>query len=226
MLGKIFELLLDKIYPVRCAFCGKEEVVDKDMLICPKCVKCLPYTAKDGCFDGGRYVEYLVSPLFYKDSVRDAIIKFKFSGRQVYDKTFAALIYKSIQNINEVMCSDLIIPVPLSKKRFTERGYNQSALLAKELSRMLYIDYDDDILIRTRNTKRQSKVSLEEKHNNVRDAFASTQSLEGKRVLLIDDIYTTGATMNECARVLKTVGCDKVYGASIAAYPRVYKTKI
>lgn len=220
MAGNIIKFFLDKLYPNRCVFCGREEVFDESFLVCPRCQKELPYTPEHDSFDGGRYIEYLISPLYYKDLVRSCIVRYKFYNKKLYHYTLATIISMQLEKIDEIRNADYILPVPLSKKRLKQRGYNQSALIAKDLSDMLGIKFDEDILIRLRHTKRQSKLNFTQKQVNVLGAFACTQSLKGKSVILVDDLYTTGATINECAKMLKQVGCSKVYGVTVAIFPK------
>jgi ComF family protein len=113
---------------------------------------------------------------------------------------------------------DCIIPVPLHSTRKRERGFNQSEILAQELSDLIHIPVLKKILKRTRNTKDQTKLTPEERIENVKGAFAlkDPEKIEGKRIILVDDVITTGATLGECARVLSKAGADKIMGATIA----------
>ena len=109
---------------------------------------------------------------------------------------------------------DMVVPVPLYRLRREERGYNQSAILAERLSEIMKVVYEPGILNRIRSTKQQAKLSMEERWANVRDAFAidpeNCQFLNGKRILLVDDIVTTGATISEAARPFRACGAARV----------------
>ncbi len=100
---------------------------------------------------------------------------------------------------------DTIIPVPISKKRRKERGYNQSELIAKEIAKNLGIEYNTDCLFKVKNIVEQSKLNKEERQKNIQGVYElhKQNRLQNKKILLIDDIYTTGSTVNECCKILK-----------------------
>lgn len=112
----------------------------------------------------------------------------------------------------------LIVSAPLHKKRLKWRGYNQSECLAKELATRLRVKFCPDCLIKTKKTPPQAELSGKEREGSVKNAFACPQSfaVAGHRVLLVDDVYTTGSTMQECARVLKAAGARQVWGVVVA----------
>jgi ComF family protein len=114
--------------------------------------------------------------------------------------------------------ADLIIPVPLHPRRLRWRGFNQSLLLAKQVSRKYDVPMDPFVLYRKRETAPQTQLAENERRKNVRGAFATDpeKSLKGKSLLLIDDVYTSGATVNECSRVLLHDGAKDVYVLTLA----------
>ena len=114
--------------------------------------------------------------------------------------------------------ADLILPVPLHPKRLRWRGFNQALLLARQLSRAYGIATDPLVLRRIKETPPQTQLNEEERRRNVRDAFALApgRSLEGKKILLVDDVYTSGATVNECSRTLKKSGVERVFVVTLA----------
>lgn len=115
--------------------------------------------------------------------------------------------------------ASLLVPVPLAPKRFNERGFNQALLLAAALGKILAIPVDTNTLLRIKETKPQVECETsQERQKNVLGAFALRESgdLKGKTILLVDDIYTSGATMNECARLLKRAGARTVWGVAVA----------
>jgi ComF family protein len=124
------------------------------------------------------------------------------------------LLYERLKN----EYADIIIPVPISKKRMNERGYNQAELIAKKLSTLLNIKYNKNTLIKIRDTKRQSELPKEERNKNIKNSFklADTYSISSKNVILIDDVFTTGVTANECSKELKKGGAHKITVATIA----------
>jgi ComF family protein len=111
----------------------------------------------------------------------------------------------------------MLVPVPLHPKRLRERGYNQASLLSKELGKLVGLPVEDDTLIRVKDSVPQARTrSAIERRRNVQDAFASHQRLEGKQILLIDDVCTTGATLDACATALKAAGAGSVWGLTVA----------
>ena len=116
------------------------------------------------------------------------------------------------------MPGEVLVPVPLHQKRLRERGYNQSSLLAQELGKLINLPVVDNYLFRQRHAPPQARTStVEERQSNVADAFTCRdQRLQGKQVLLIDDVSTSGATLNACAAALKAIGATSVWGLTLA----------
>ena len=114
--------------------------------------------------------------------------------------------------------NSVLVPVPLDRKKLKQRGYNQSEELAKELSKITNIPVLSDVLIKTKTTASQMKLNKEERQSNIQGAFTvqNPSEIEGKKVFLIDDVYTTGSTMEECANVLRTYRTNRVFGLVIA----------
>lgn len=208
--------LLDLLFPPRCIFCRAPLSQNQSPLTCSTCMDSLPVTAGSGCFEGTKHTAYVIAPFYYKDTVRRAILDFKYHNRVVFAETLAHFMLQRLQQIDEVKKLDLIIPVPLSTKRMRKRGYNQAGLLADFISRGLNIPCEFDLLIRTRDTRVQNRLNSIQRAQNVQQAFGCTEALEGKSILLIDDIYTSGATLNSCAYALKNVGASKVIAATVA----------
>ncbi len=112
---------------------------------------------------------------------------------------------------------DLVIPVPISKSRKKTRGYNQAAMLSRPLARYFNLPHHVDLLLRIKETESQIQLSAEDRFHNMEGAFwINPAKLKGRTILVIDDIITTGATMNQCAKALFEAGAEKVYGLSIA----------
>ena len=113
---------------------------------------------------------------------------------------------------------DIIIPVPISKKRKKERGYNQSALLAREIAKQLNIGYNDTSLIKIKNITPQSSLKKEDRIKNVQNVYSviNNEKIKNKSILLIDDIYTTGSTVNECSKKLIEYGANRIGILTIA----------
>ncbi len=152
---------------------------------------------------------------FFEGTVRQAIHLFKYRRSRHMVGPLAELLLESIEP--DFAKSDAVVPVPLHERRLRERSYNQSQLLASEVSQALGIVLVDNSLVRLRDTKPQMRLPAEDRSQNVRDAFGTIDhSLAGKKVLLIDDVCTTGATLSECASALKKTGVATVWAACVA----------
>ena len=211
----IFSGLLDLFFPPRCAFC-RRFVKNSRELICPDCRTSLPYTRAGGEQHGDHF-SVCFAPLYYEDKVRDSLLRYKFHDATGYADAYAELLADCIRQ-NLAGRYDLISWVPLSKKRLKERGYDQAMLLT--LSTALRLD---DVAVSTlkkvRDVEKQSTVGSGEKRRaNIAGAYAieDAELIAGKRILLIDDIVTTGATLSECAFTLKEAGAAEVLCAAVA----------
>lgn len=222
----ISELFFPKQY--KCIFCGCET---GNYAICDKCNASLPYISepicekcgghKSGagdvcieCKDKNLYYEKCYCVFDYIDDVQSKIIAFKQGGYKHIGETFAYVINDKFQTIDNKI--DIIIPIPISKERLKERGFNQSEVLCQELDTKLPIS--SNLLSRIRNTPHQTGLSKSNRLKNLEGCFEVTnkKAIKGKRILLIDDIYTTGSTLNECAKTLITCGASTVYGLCLA----------
>lgn len=211
---KLTEKLLDLLYPPRCAFCRR--LLWKETLMCPGCAKSLPYTGAGARYGRISHIADCVSPLYYEGDVRASLLRYKFHSLTAYSKVYSKIIVKCIDEC-QISC-DIITWVPLSAKRLRKRGYDQARLLAAEIAREKNIPCVS-LLKKTVNNPAQSGTGSPEKRKaNVAGvyAFAGDMPLDGKSVLLIDDIVTTGATLSECARVLRAAGAGPVYAATLA----------
>ena len=212
---KVVDWLLDLIYPPRCAFCrrllsGREKGVSRF------CRPKLPYVPADGQVQHFRNVDKCLSPLYYHGSVKDSLHRYKFGGATAYADIYSEFIVKCIDE-NQISC-DSITWVPLSRRRLRRRGYDQAELLAKLIAKHLG-QSPVRLLKKQRDTPPQSKTgSVEKRRANIAGAYACLRPelVQGKQVLLVDDIVTTGATLSEAARVLKKAGAKEVICATLA----------
>jgi ComF family protein len=137
-------------------------------------------------------------------------------------ETLALLIaehlFLSGKNKEEIWQNSILIPIPLDKKKLKSRGYNQAEELAKELSKILKVPVISNNLIKTRVTLPQVELSAEKRGQNLKNAFLvkSPEQIKGKKIFLVDDVYTTGSTMEECSRVLRDAAAKQVWGIVIA----------
>lgn len=157
----------------------------------------------------------------YTDIIRDTIIKYKFNEKSYLYKTFSYLILNNEKIIKYINKYDYIICVPIHKKRKKSRGYNQSELIIKDVCKNnKNIKMENDILIKIKNVKPQSSLDKKARVTNIKNAYIlnmkNKEKILDKKILIFDDIYTTGSTANECARVLKTYGAKKVGILTIA----------
>lgn len=187
------EDLLDIIFPKKCGNCGKLSRT----WICDNCFENLKYGNIQKIEDGE--INCLIS-LFSYGEIREKMLKFKFNEEAYLYHYFVELASRNSKIKNIIKKSDLIIPVPMYCLKRWKRGYNQSELIAKGISKELKIPMFSNILIKHKNTKTQSLLNLEERKNNLKGCFEvmNKDLLENKKVLLVDDIYTTGTTVKEC----------------------------
>lgn len=225
--------LIELLFPRRCPICDRP--VDKmgsdickkcqpkiryvESPYCLKCGKSLKDDTKEYCqdcenathiFDRGR-------ALYEYEGVKKAIYRFKYEGRQEYAAFFGRQLAKKLSTEILNWKVDAILPVPLHKDRLKKRGYNQASLLAKELGKALKIPVNEEILYRKKATVPQKQLNVKERQNNLKNAFKIRQNdVKLKTVIVVDDIYTTGSTMNAIAQCLKDEGVEKVFFVSLA----------
>ncbi len=210
-----FSALLDILFPPRCVFCRKILRSGREG-ICPKCEAELPYTGSHAG-QKGDFFSVCVSPLYYEDDVRESLLRYKFHDARGYATTYGRLLAQCIKTELSGRY-DLISWVPLSRKRYHERGYDQAMLLALAAA----LELDDvavSTLEKTRHVEKQSQMGSPEKRRaNISGAYTVTdpELIEGKRILLIDDIITSGSTLGECARMLREAGAAEVLCATVA----------
>jgi len=232
-------LLKNILSPPVCVFCHCPLHIESQSYICAKCALNLPYNNGKRCqiccspLDiayGDLYCAHCkktkrafaqnVSRYIYKDNVAEAIKRMKFGKRQLWiadclGKFLAETIKKSYDNV----AFDLVLFVPISKKRLREREFNQSEIIADAVCKNLKLPIAKDVLIKPIDIPKQSGLSFEKRKKNVKEAFKikNPDCVIDKTILLIDDIFTTGATLNECAKTLKKVGAAVVFCATIAS---------
>ncbi len=211
----VFTSILDLLFPQKCTFCRKL-LHSGESGMCAACEKELPYT-RGQAKQNGDFYSVCVSPLFYEGSVREAILRFKFRDATSYAGLFGKLIADCIRE-NLSNRYDLISWVPLSAKRLKKRGYDQAMLLAMAAA----LELDDvavETLVKHTDVPAQSGMgSAEKRRANISGSYSVSDAelIAGKRVLLIDDIVTTGSTLSECARMLRGAGASDVVCATLA----------
>lgn len=206
----MFDNLLNLIFPNVCGFC--DEITKNNL--CDSCkVKSQIHKKEKELYVFDKYFDELLYLYNYEGIIRDSIIKYKFNDKSYIYKTFAEEIINSQKLSSKIKKIDMIIPVPISKKRKEERGYNQSQLIAKYLSKKFNKKYIKNVLIKNKNNLLQSSLNKTKREKNVIGVYDIPKEknfeIENKNVILIDDIYTTGSTVNECSKILKNKGHAK-----------------
>lgn len=210
---KILQSVLDFLFPTKCTFCHR--LTQDGAAVCVQCRGKLPFTgeAAKQVFPN---LSACYSPLYYTDLVRDSLLRYKFGGLKLYASVYGDYLAKCIDE-NNISC-DSITWVPLSRRRLHARGYDQARLLAEDLSHRLDIPCSG-MLQKIRNTAAQSgSGNAEKRRQNVKGVYRAVQEemIRGKTILLVDDIVTTGATLSECAGVLRRSGAERVIGLTVA----------
>ncbi len=213
--------LLDLVLPPRCVVCGRVET-----WLCDSCAEQLPFAARAVCprcgnaWDGHgicmrcRAAPLHVAPIHsvyvFQDQIRDAIYALKYRGGRGVAHPLGQRMADAWRQVR--FTGDLLVPVPLHVDREAKRGYNQSTLLARELASRIALPLDEFLLFRVRSTKSQARLKPHERWTNVRDAFLCSESrdLSGMCVTLVDDVATTGATLDACAVALLAQGARTV----------------
>jgi competence protein ComFC len=198
----------------KCEVCGQPlagmTAEEAEQLICRACQQ------KTYAFDRARSLGIYDGPL-----VR-AILLLKWERIEPLGSWFAQRLAETAEREGDLLAGDVVVPVPLHRDRERERGYNQAGLISKPLARRLNLPHKSVLLMRTRPRPNKQVLSLEERWESVRGAFATRlgSQVDNKRVLLVDDVMTTGATLDACARALLESGAKSVIGLTVARAAR------
>lgn len=224
---KVFNWLLDLIFPPRCLLCD-EVLTVKEQHVCVacdinrfinegnRCIKCgrLISSMEERC-DVCKQVDYSFDQGFallqYEGIIHTTFYRLKYGNRKEVGTAFGEMMAKYLRDKIRHMDISVIIPVPLHPSREKQRGYNQAEVIAKTLAKEMNLPVDTNYLLRIKATKPQSSINLRARQNNLKNAFSVSSKQHYEQVLLIDDIYTSGNTMDQCAKVLKEAGVKKVY---------------
>lgn len=216
--GRLMAGLLHLLFPAKCAFCG-EIVREEDNLLCSDCRRKLPYTPAGQVLREEDSYLRCSSAFYYEGALRKTFLRYKFQGRDFYGERFGDFTAKAAKK-QLPGGWDLVTWAPLSKKRLKKRGYDQAKLLAEVIAEEFGLPLVPT-LVKVRNTKPQSRLNdSAARAKNAKDAYAPIPglSLAGKRVLLVDDVLTTGSTLKECAKVLRSCGAARVDCAVLARH--------
>lgn len=231
---RIKNFILDILFPPHCISCQREgsylcedcqsliEILEN--LHCPVCGKRLStinYITSGVCRKCGNKTELngLYAATSYQNKIVRKLID-QFKGTPLVKelaKPLANLIITHFQLLNQRFAGFVLIPVPLYKSRLKQRGFNQAEEISKELSKSLKLSTISDVLIKIKKTLPGVGLSQEERKENIKGAFLvkNKDMIKNQKILLVDDIYTTGSTMSECARVLKTAGAKEIWGVVV-----------
>ena len=217
----LFKKLIKIIWPQRCGSC--HDIIDPNSFLCDSCTDELCFTeapickfcgrGKDRCCCRRHKREYerVIARFYYEKSAGNIIRNLKFRNMAGNAAFIAEQLVIYIHEEYDIIF-DLIASVPMSLKDKTKRGYNQAELIGKELSKQLQIKYDEKALYKVQENRTQHKLSAKERTGNVFGVYeADPASVNGKTILLVDDIVTTGATLNECAKMLRLAGAEQVF---------------
>ena len=208
--------LLEILIPIKCGMCNKIS----EECICKKCethlkeleINCIRYDKK--------YNIEKMHVYRYEEHIRKMIIGYKFYEKPYLYKTFSKLLLK-----NEKVCGflknyDIIIPVPIHRKRKLERGYNQTELIARDIAKNTHLVLEKNVLKKHKNIVSQSSLDKKERRQNIKNAFSiyerNIDKIYNKNVLIFDDIYTTGSTIKECTKTLRKANPKKIGVLTIA----------
>jgi competence protein ComFC len=225
--GKLIELAVDSFFPRQCVGCGKV-----GGFLCPECLGKLPRLLPPICPNCGRSqasgivcpdcrqrqteIDGIRSPFRFDEVIRKAIHQLKYRNLKAISPCLAELLADYIRSNS--LPGEALVCVPLHPRRLRERGYNQSSLLAKELGKSIDLPVIEDCLIRVEQAQPQVRaVDVEERRRNVADAFVCRdEKVGGKQIILIDDVCTSGATLESCAAALKSKDATSVWGLTLA----------
>lgn len=226
-------LLLQLLFPLRCPVC--DEIVrpagEKICLECmsrlrlitpPWCMRCGRKLQEEGeyCAEcAGKERPYIRGRALYEyTSAAQSIYRFKYAGRQEYAAYFGEQMAEYLGEFIKAVQPDGLVPVPLHKSRRRKRGYNQAELLARALGERFHLPVYDKLLVRVKNTRPLKELNASQRQNNLKKAFKVAQNdVKLKKLIIIDDIFTTGSTIEEAARMLRRAGVENIYFLTLAA---------
>ena len=220
------DALVRLLFPHHCLLCN--EILMPNQRLCADCRAHAPYIlppvcsqcgrSEDVCICGGHThaFERCVSPFYHEDRVRDTVLRIKEEFDAVVADGFAAEMAEVIRREYGGIAFDMVTSVPLHKKDFYDRGFDQAGGLAKALTERLGLPYET-VLTKLTRTEPQKELTAIRRRGNLLGVFDVTADVAGRTILLVDDVITTGSTLDECAKMLKIFGAREVYAVTAAA---------
>ncbi|MBQ3573399.1 MAG: ComF family protein [Clostridia bacterium] len=242
MKNNLKKILLNLVYPPRCVFCSRRLSPKTRLLVCPTCANELPYCRAysrcrrcgkpvpqgagnmcNSCYTRKHYNTRITSAFVYTDRARDAVLAFKKEYNASGAGTLAIYVAGMVKYDFGGVDFDAVVSVPPRKKSSSEERFDQAACLGKAVARRLGIPYISHAMVQTGIGRKQSSLSYSARIENVKNKFAvkKPNAIDKKTILLIDDVCTSGATLEECAKMLKESGAFRVYAATIATVPAI-----
>lgn len=195
--------------PYQCFLCDEEDVIGDDGL-CDDCRAKLKYCPNPICLAP---LDGITVGLQYSDSIASAVLRFKKGGQKEYAAFFAQYL-----SVPAEWQADMLVPVPMHPLRKWMRGFNHTELLSAYLSKAVQIPYSTKLLFKTKYSMEQKAImDAADRRKNIRGSFQCDPLVKGMRIVLVDDVFTTGATVYECAKVLKQAGASKVYLSAVTS---------
>ena len=222
------EVLYSIFFPRRCPICDEALVYGKD--ICEKCERGLPYIGEPSCKKCGKqllderseycpdcsrkvhYYKQGKSIFSYTKGLKRSMYRFKYAGRREYGEFYARIAKERVQGWIVRHGIEVIVPIPMHRHKQRKRGYNQAEVFAKSLGRYLELPVDAGVVRRIKNTIPQKELNDKQRKDNLKGAFQlRTNIVEYRKILLVDDIYTTGTTVDAVARCFLEAGIEEIY---------------
>lgn len=229
----MFSLFLSYLFPRRCPIC-RHILKNPQTLICPDYYKKVEFVREPSCFSCGKPLEreetefcsdcrkhpktfYRGMALcLYNNEVRDSLAAVKYENQREFTQFYVEEIRRQKANLLRELNIDLIVPVPVHKRKRRQRGFNQATLFAEGIGDILNIPVSEHVLTRIKYTKPLKALTPKERQAAMEHSFWASEEVRGKRILLVDDIYTTGATAECCTKVMMEKGAETVYVFCVA----------
>lgn len=238
LLSEVSRAALNLVYPIYCQGCRRKLPYDNNRYLCQECLKQIrlnrpPFCIRCGrslsgsigikalcpdCLNKGRYFEMAWQCCKYDGLIKELIHKFKYERKLFLREVLIEILDNFARTYIDYKEIEAIIPVPMHRANMNNRGFNQAAVLSEGLSRKLGVEFWGSCLFKIRRTKQQVNLNKVARLNNIKGAFRVKKDadLKGKSLLLVDDVFTTGATVDQCSKVLTVAGAKAVWVLTLA----------